>query len=58
MSKLKYYLIPIHLMKITNATTQSAVEEKKKEANNLEQIRKEVMEDPSKIPQKMIDHIQ
>jgi hypothetical protein len=50
MSKLKYYLIPIHLMKITNATTLSAVEEKKKEANNLEQIRKEVMEDPSKIP--------
>ena len=32
-SKLKYYLIPIHLMKITNAISQSAVEEKKKESN-------------------------
>lgn len=49
-SKLKYYLIPIHLMKITNAISQSAVEEKKKEANNLEQIRKEILEDPSIIP--------
>ncbi len=49
-SKLKYYLIPIHLMKVANANSQSAIEEKRKEANNLEQIRKDVQEDPSVIP--------
>lgn len=49
-SKLKYYLIPIHLMKVANVTSQTVVEEKKKEANNLEQIRKDVQEDPSIIP--------
>ena len=37
-------------MKIANATSQSVIEEKRKEANNLEQIRKDVQDDPSVIP--------
>ena len=37
-------------MKVANANSQSAIEEKRKEANNLEQIRKDVQEDPSVIP--------
>lgn len=49
-SKLKYYLIPIHLMKVANVTNQSVIEEKRKDANNLEQIRKDMQEDPSIIP--------
>ncbi len=37
-------------MKIANATSQSVIEEKRKEANNLEQIRKDIQENPSLIP--------
>ena len=57
-SKLKYYLIPIHLMKLKNTTNQSSNEEKKKETEDLEDIRKIILQDPSTIPQKMLDHIQ
>jgi hypothetical protein len=49
-SKLKYYLIPIHLMKLKNTTNQSSNEEKKKETEDLEDIRKMILQDPSTIP--------